>query len=112
MSRHRWFRRLPEWVVADGRDGLQADVVAGLTTGAVILPKAMAYQRFLMLWRTDSSSAEFSTFSSANPLDCLYGRTERRSPVEFGRPVNVNSLVYKHFKPILKRAGLPEHQTL
>jgi integrase len=26
---------------------------------------------------------------------------------EFGRPVNVNSLVYKHFKAILKRAGLP-----
>jgi integrase len=26
---------------------------------------------------------------------------------EFGRPVNVNSLVYKHFKPILKSAGLP-----
>jgi hypothetical protein len=26
---------------------------------------------------------------------------------EFGRPVNVNSLVYKHFKPILKRSGLP-----
>jgi integrase len=26
---------------------------------------------------------------------------------EWGRPVNVNSLVYKHFKPILKRAGLP-----
>ena len=26
---------------------------------------------------------------------------------EFGKPVNVNSLVYKHFKPILKRAGLP-----
>jgi len=26
---------------------------------------------------------------------------------EFGRPVNVNSLVYKHFKPILKRAELP-----
>ena len=26
---------------------------------------------------------------------------------EFGRPVNVNSLVYKYFKPILKRAGLP-----
>jgi integrase len=25
---------------------------------------------------------------------------------EFGRPVNVNSLVYKHFKPILKKAGL------
>jgi hypothetical protein len=31
---------------------------------------------------------------------------------EFGRPMNVNSLVYKHFKPILKRAALPEHQTL
>jgi integrase len=26
---------------------------------------------------------------------------------EFERPVNVNSLVYKHFKPIFKRAGLP-----
>jgi len=26
---------------------------------------------------------------------------------EFGRPVNVDSLVYKHFKPILKKAGLP-----
>jgi integrase len=26
---------------------------------------------------------------------------------EFGRPVNVNSLVYKHFKPILKKATLP-----
>lgn len=26
---------------------------------------------------------------------------------EFGRPVNVNSLVYKHFKPILRKAGLP-----
>jgi len=26
---------------------------------------------------------------------------------EFGRPVNLNSLVYKHFKPILTRAGLP-----
>jgi sulfate permease, SulP family len=43
MSKHRWFRRLPEWVVSDGRDGLQADVIAGLTTGAVIIPKAMAY---------------------------------------------------------------------
>ena len=31
---------------------------------------------------------------------------------EFGRPVNVNSLVYKHFKPILKRAGLPNNQTI
>lgn len=26
---------------------------------------------------------------------------------EFGRPVNVNSVIYKHFKPILKKAGLP-----
>jgi integrase len=26
---------------------------------------------------------------------------------EFGRPVNGNSLGYKHFKPILQRAGLP-----
>jgi high affinity sulfate transporter 1 len=43
MSEHRWFRRLPEWVVSNGRDGLQADVVAGLATGAVIIPKAMAY---------------------------------------------------------------------
>ena len=31
---------------------------------------------------------------------------------EFGRPVNVNSLVYKHFKPIPKRAGLPNNQTI
>lgn len=27
---------------------------------------------------------------------------------EFGRPIKLNSLVYKHFKPILKRAGLPK----
>lgn len=26
---------------------------------------------------------------------------------EFGRPINLNSLIYKDFKPILKRAGLP-----
>jgi integrase len=26
---------------------------------------------------------------------------------EFGRPLNVNGLVYKHFKPLLKRAALP-----
>lgn len=31
---------------------------------------------------------------------------------EFGRPVNVNSLVYKHFKPILKKAGLPNIRLL
>ena len=43
MLNHRWFRLLPEWVVSTRRDRLQADVVAGLTTGAVIIPKAMAY---------------------------------------------------------------------
>jgi integrase len=29
---------------------------------------------------------------------------------EVGRPVNVNSLVYKHFKPILKKGGLPNNR--
>src|SRR5678815_2602411 len=43
MSRHPSFRALPGWVVSYRRDRLQADVVAGLTTGAVIIPKAMAY---------------------------------------------------------------------
>ena len=43
MSEHRWFRPLPEWFVSDRRDWLRADIVAGLTTGAVIIPKAMAY---------------------------------------------------------------------
>ena len=43
MSEHRWFRLLADWVVSDRRDRLQADIVAGLTTGAVIIPKAMAY---------------------------------------------------------------------
>ena len=43
MSEHRWFRPLSEWFVSDRRDRLRADVVAGLTTGAVIIPKAMAY---------------------------------------------------------------------
>jgi integrase len=27
---------------------------------------------------------------------------------EFGKPVNLNSLAYRHFKPILDRAGLPK----
>jgi integrase len=31
---------------------------------------------------------------------------------EFGRPVNVNSLVYKHFKPILERSRVAKYQTL
>jgi sulfate permease, SulP family len=43
MSTDHWLRPFPEWVVSDRRDRLQADIVAGLTTGAVIIPKAMAY---------------------------------------------------------------------
>ena len=43
MSNHRWFRRLPEWLVSYRADWLRPDIVAGLTTGAVIIPKAMAY---------------------------------------------------------------------
>jgi len=38
-----WFRLLPEWLVSYRRDWLRPDIVAGLTTGAVIIPKAMAY---------------------------------------------------------------------
>jgi len=37
------FRFLPEWLVSYQRDRLQPDLLAGLTTGAVIIPKAMAY---------------------------------------------------------------------
>ena len=40
---HQRFRRLSEWLVSYRRDWLQPDLVAGLTTGAVIIPKAMAY---------------------------------------------------------------------
>src|SRR5678815_1055468 len=43
MSRHPSFRALPGWVVSYRRDRLQSDIIAGLTTGAVIIPKAMAY---------------------------------------------------------------------
>jgi len=43
MSTHRWFRPLPEWLASYRRDWLRPDIVAGLTTGAVIIPKAMAY---------------------------------------------------------------------
>ena len=43
MSEHRWFRLLPEWLVSCRADWLRPDIVAGLTTGAVIIPKAMAY---------------------------------------------------------------------
>lgn len=43
MPNHRWFRLLPEWLVSRRADWLRPDIVAGLTTGAVIIPKAMAY---------------------------------------------------------------------
>ena len=43
MSNHRWFRLLPEWLVSCRADWLRPDIVAGLTTGAVIIPMAMAY---------------------------------------------------------------------
>jgi sulfate permease, SulP family len=43
MSEHRWLRPLPEWLVSYRADWLRPDIVAGLTTGAVIIPKAMAY---------------------------------------------------------------------
>jgi high affinity sulfate transporter 1 len=43
MSTHQRLSYLPEWLVSYRRDWLQADIVAGLTTGAVIIPKAMAY---------------------------------------------------------------------
>ena len=43
MSKHQRFRLFPEWLVSYRRDWLHADIVAGLTTGAVIIPKAMAY---------------------------------------------------------------------
>ena len=43
MLTHQRFRPVPEWLVSYRRDWLRADIVAGLTTGAVIIPKAMAY---------------------------------------------------------------------
>src|SRR6185369_15825056 len=43
MSEHRWLRALPEWLVSYRRDWLRPEIVAGLTTGAVVIPKAMAY---------------------------------------------------------------------
>ena len=43
MSGHQWFRLLPEWLISSRADWLRPDIVAGLTTGAVIIPKAMAY---------------------------------------------------------------------
>jgi len=43
MSQRWRFRRLSGCFFSNRRDWLRADVVAGLTTGAVIIPKAMAY---------------------------------------------------------------------
>ena len=43
MWKHPWFRLLPEWLISYRRDWLQPDLVAGLTTGAVIIPMAMAH---------------------------------------------------------------------
>jgi SulP family sulfate permease len=43
MREHQWFRRLPDWLVSCGTNCLRPDIIAGLTTGAVIIPKAMAY---------------------------------------------------------------------
>ena len=43
MSEHRRFRPLPDWLASYRADWLRPDIVAGLTTGAVIIPKAMAY---------------------------------------------------------------------
>jgi len=40
---HRLFRLLPDWVASYRGEWLRPDIVAGLTTGAVIIPKAMAY---------------------------------------------------------------------
>ena len=43
MSEHRRLRPFPEWLFSYRADWLRPDIVAGLTTGAVIIPKAMAY---------------------------------------------------------------------
>ena len=43
MSTRPWSRALPEWLVSCRADSLRPDIVGGLTTGAVIIPMAMAY---------------------------------------------------------------------
>jgi len=43
MSERTSFRLLPEWLALGGRESLRADIPAGLTSGAVIIPKAMAF---------------------------------------------------------------------
>ena len=42
-SAEKWSRTLSGWVIVPLRNGLSTDIAAGLTTGAVIIPKAMAY---------------------------------------------------------------------
>jgi sulfate permease, SulP family len=43
MPEPQWFRRLRDWLLSSRADWLRPDLVAGLTTGAVIIPMAMAY---------------------------------------------------------------------
>jgi len=43
MPADRPWCHLPDWLASYRRDWLRADIVAGLTTSAVIIPKAMAY---------------------------------------------------------------------
>ena len=38
MSQHRWSRLLPEWLDSYRADWLRPNIIAGLTTGAVIIP--------------------------------------------------------------------------
>src|SRR3954449_9649972 len=43
-DRHGSFRiPAPDWLLDYHKDGLRPDIIAGLTTAAVIIPKAMAY---------------------------------------------------------------------
>ena len=42
MPDHLWFRPLPKWLTSYRADWLQPDIIAGLTTAAVIIPYAMA----------------------------------------------------------------------
>src|SRR6202142_692331 len=43
MSKHRWIHPLPEWLVSPRGGQERPDNIPGLTTGAVIIPMAMAY---------------------------------------------------------------------
>jgi SulP family sulfate permease len=43
MSTYQRIRPLPEWLVSYRQDWLRLDIMAGLTAGAVIIPKAMAF---------------------------------------------------------------------